>query len=235
MEQEAAEQVETGLGWPDCGAIVLWSDSWHPGVLGIVASRMVERYYRPTLLLSLQGDVARGSGRSVSGINLVRLLAECEDLLIGYGGHAYAAGFTVARERLPALRERFDHLVRRTLDPLAVGPSLTLDDELPLGACDLELLDWLERLPPFGLGNGEPTFRAAEVAVDSVSRAGNGKHLKFRARDASGGAEAIAFQCGEQADELARAGRCAMAFVPQRNEWMGETRVQLRVKALRME
>jgi single-stranded-DNA-specific exonuclease len=156
-------------------------------------------------------------------------------LLIGYGGHAHAAGFTVARDRLPALRERFDHLVRRTLDPLSYGPSLTLDDELPLGACGLELLDWLERLPPFGLGNGEPTFRAAEVAVDSVSRVGNGKHLKFRARDASGGAEAIAFHSGEQADELARAGRCAMAFVPQRNEWMGESRIQLKVKALRME
>jgi len=235
MEQEAAEQVETRLGWPDCGAIVLWSEGWHPGVLGIVASRLVERFYRPTLLLSLQEGVARGSGRSVPGINLIHLLAECEDLLIGYGGHAHAAGFTVARDRLPALRERFDGLVRRTLDPLSYGPSLTLDDELPLGACDLELLDWLERLPPFGLGNGEPTFRAAEVAVDSVSRVGGGKHLKFRARDASGGAEAIAFHSGEQADDLARAGRCAMAFVPQRNEWMGESRVQLRVKALRME
>jgi single-stranded-DNA-specific exonuclease len=235
VEREASEQVESVLGWPDCGGIVLWNEAWHPGVLGIVASRLVERYCRPSLLLSMHGPWARGSGRSVSGIDLVRILSECEDLLEGYGGHAHAAGLTVARERLPELRERFDALVRRTLDPLSYAPALTLDDELELGSCDLELVQWIERLPPFGLGNGEPTFRAAEVAVDSVSRVGGGRHLKFRARDASGGAEAIAFGGGELAGELANAGRCAIAYVPQRNEWMGEPRIQLKVKALRME
>ena len=235
VELQAAEQVESKLGWPDCGAIVLWSDDWHPGVLGIVASRMVERFHRPTLLLSPSGPTARGSGRSVTGIDLIRLLTECDDLLLGYGGHAHAAGLTVSREMLPALRERFDRLVRRTLDPASYAPSLTLDDEMPLGACDLDLVGWLERLPPFGLGNGEPTFRAAEVAVDSVTRVGGGRHLKFRARDASGGAEAIAFHAGEQAAALSNAGRCAIAFVPQRNEWMGESRVQLKIKAMRME
>lgn len=235
VEIEASGQVENLLGWPDCGGIVLWSERWHPGVLGIVASRLVERYYRPTLLLSPSGATARGSGRSVAGIDLVSLLGECQDLLLGYGGHSHAAGLSISREMLPALRERFDRLVRRTLDPTSFGPSLTLDDELPLGGCDLELVGWLERMPPFGLGNGEPTFRANEVAVDSVSRVGGGRHLKFRARDESGGAEAIAFHSGERADELARAGRCAIAFVPQRNEWMGESRVQLKIKALRME
>jgi single-stranded-DNA-specific exonuclease len=235
VENESAAQVENTLGWPDCGGIVLWSEGWHPGVLGIVASRLVERYYRPTVLLAPDGATARGSGRSVPGIDLVGLLGECHDLLLGYGGHSHAAGLTISREMLPALRERFDRLVRRTLDPATFGPSLTLDDELPLGACDLELVGWLERLPPFGLGNGEPTFRALEVAVDSVSRVGGGRHLKFRARDESGGAEAIAFHSGERADELAKAGRCAIAFVPQRNEWMGESRVQLKIKAMRME
>ena len=235
MEREASAEVEDRLGWPDCGAIVLWKENWHQGVLGIVASRLVERFHRPALLLSLNGPVARGSGRSVPGIDLVRLLTECDDLLLGYGGHAHAAGLSVSRERLPALRERFDRLVRRTLDPATHAPRLTLDDELPLGGCDLELVGWLERLPPFGLGNVEPTFRAAEVAVDGVSQVGGGRHLKFRARDASGEAEAIAFHSGERADELARRGRCAIAFVPQRNEWMGESRVQLKIKALRME
>ena len=200
-----------------------------------MASRLVERFHRPTLLLSLSGPAARGSGRSITGLDLVRLLAECDDLLTGYGGHAHAAGLAVARDLLPTLRDRFDRLVRRTLDPATYAPALTLDDDLALGSCDLELIGWLDRLPPFGLGNGEPTFRAAEVAVDSVSRVGGGRHLKFRARDASGGAEAIAFHSGEQADELARAGRCAIAFVPQVSEWMGEPRIQLKVKALRME
>ena len=235
VEHEVAERVERDLGWPDCGSIVLWSEHWHPGVLGIVASRMVERFQRPAILLAVQGEWARGSGRSIPGLDLTSLLADCDDLLKSYGGHAYAAGLTVSRERLPELRERIEQLARRTLDPAAYAPRLTVDDDLSIGACDLELVSWLDRLPPLGMDNPEPVFRADEVAVDGVSRVGAGRHLKFRARDATGGAEAIAFGAGEQADALARAGRCALAFVPQRNEWLGQVRIQLKVKALRVE
>jgi len=235
VEHEVAERVERELGWPDCGSIVLWSEHWHPGVLGIVASRMVERFQRPAILLAIDGEWARGSGRSIPGLDLTRLLADCDDLLKSYGGHAYAAGLTVSRERLPELRERIEQLVRRTLDPAAYAPRLTVDDDLSIGACDLDFVSWLDRLPPFGMANPEPVFRADEVAVDGVNRVGAGRHLKFRARDATGGAEAIAFGAGEQAEALARAGRCALAFVPQRNEWQGEVRIQLKVKALRVE
>ncbi len=234
-EREAADRVERDLGWPGCWSIVLWSEHWHPGVLGIVAARLVERFQRPTVLIAAQDPWARGSGRSVAGLDLTRILAGCDDLLEAYGGHAYAAGLTVARAHLPALRDRIEGLVRQSLDLEACTPRVTLDADVTLGECDLELVSWLERLPPHGLHNPEPVFRAAEVAVDAVSRVGDGRHLKFRARDASGGAEAIGFGLGDQAETLAVAGRCALAFVPQRNEWQGETRVQLKLKGVRLE
>src|SRR6185369_7571970 len=232
VEREACERVERELGWPECHAIVLWSEDWHPGVLGIVASRLVERFQRPTLLAAIKGEWARGSGRSVAGLDLTRLLADSADLLVAYGGHAYAAGMTVARERLPALRERVEALARERLDLDACMPRVTLDGDLPFAAADLGLVDWLERLPPHGLENAEPTFRARQARVESSSRVGNGKHLRLWLRDPSGAAEAIGFGLGERSAEFAPGALCRVAYVPQRNEWMGETRIQLKIKGL---
>jgi single-stranded-DNA-specific exonuclease len=230
---EAAQRVETELDWPRCASIVLWSERWHPGVIGIVASRLVERYRRPTLLVALDGDRGRGSGRSLQGLDLNRLLADCGDLLESYGGHAVAAGLSVARERLPALRERVEGLVRERLAPEDAVPRVAVDADLPLGACTLDTVEWLERLSPHGLDNPEPVFRAEDVVVESAQSVAGGKHLRLRLRDASGTAEAIGFGLGARAQALARAGRCAVAFAPQRNEWLGETRVQLKLRDVR--
>jgi single-stranded-DNA-specific exonuclease len=196
---------------------------------------MVERFQRPALLIAVTGEWGRGSGRSVAGLDLTEVLGGCADLLEAYGGHAYAAGLTIARERLPELRRRVEAEVRGRLAATAFTPRLTLDADLGLAECDLGLVEWIERLTPYGNENGEPLFRAAEVGVDSVTRVGDGRHLKFRAHDARGSAEAIGFGLGEQADALAAAGRCGLAFVPQRNVWQGRSRVQLKVKGLKLE
>ena len=233
VEREATERVERELGWPDCASIMLWSERWHPGVLGIVASRLVERFQRPAILASIQGEWARGSGRSVAGLDLTRVLAGCHDLLEAYGGHAYAAGLTVARQNLEAVRARVEALARASLDLESCVPRLTVDADLPFAACDQRLIEWLEQLPPHGLDNPEPTFRAEDARIDSWSRVGNGKHLRLWLRDASGVVEGIGFGLGERNLEVSPGGSCAVAYVPQRNEWMGETRVQLKVKALR--
>jgi single-stranded-DNA-specific exonuclease len=235
VEREATERVERELNWPSCASIVLWSRSWHPGVLGIVASRLVERFHRPTFLLSDEGSRARGSGRSVAGFHLVEALSQCSELLEAYGGHAYAAGLTVASERLPALRDRIEAQAMAALDLETCVPEITIDADVPLGDCDLSLLDWLDRLPPHGLENPEPVFRAEDVRIESVSRAGDdGRHLRLQLRDASGEMEAIAFGHGEQILDIFRARRCAIAYVPQRNEWQGETRVQIKVKGVKL-
>jgi single-stranded-DNA-specific exonuclease len=231
---EASQRVERELDWPRCASILLWSDSWHPGVIGIVASRLVDRFHRPTLLVSLEGDRGRGSGRSLPGLDLNRLLHSCDDLLEAHGGHAFAAGLTVRRDRLPELRARFESLVRERLTLEACVPRLVLDGDLDLSDCTLELVEWLERMSPHGLENPEPVFRARELKVEGATAVGGGKHLRLTVRDGTGDAQAIGFGLGEQAVAVARAGRCDVAFVPTRNEWMGETRLQLKVKGVRL-
>jgi single-stranded-DNA-specific exonuclease len=231
---EAAQRVETELHWPDCSSILLWSDQWHPGVIGIVASRLVERFQRPTVLVVLDGERGRGSGRSLPGLDLNRLLGECGDLLEAYGGHAFAAGLTVQRARLPELRARFESLVRSRLTPDDCVPRLVIDGDLTLGENTLALVDWLERMSPHGLDNPEPLFRTEGVTVESASAVGGGKHLRLRVRDASGSAEAIGFGLGGLVQAVTNARVCDLAYVPTRNEWMGETRIQLKVKGVRV-
>ena len=231
---EAAQRVETELEWPRCRSILLWSRDWHPGVIGIVASRLVERFQRPTVLVALHDGRGRGSGRSLPGLDLNELLRHCSDLLEAYGGHAFAAGLTVREARLPELRARLEALVRERVTPESLLPQMAIDGELKLGECGFELVDWLERLAPHGLDNPEPLYRSGEVTVESAVAVGGGKHVRMRVRDASGTAEAIGFGLGERAGEIAVARRCELAFVPVRNEWMGEMRVQLKVKGVRV-
>jgi len=232
--EEAVRQVEEEVGYPDCSSILLWSDRWHPGVIGIVASRLVERFQRPTILVAIDGDKGRGSGRSLPGLDLTRLLDGCGDLLIAHGGHAFAAGLTVQRGRLPELRERLESLVREQYRPDQFVQRLELDGDLRAGECDMELVEWLERMAPHGLDNPEPVYRMSDARLEQVQEVGAGKHLRLRARDDSGEVEAIGFGMGERARELARAGRADLAFVPTRNEWSGESRVQLKLKGTRI-
>ncbi len=230
---EAVRMVETEVSYPDCSSILLWSDTWHPGVIGIVASRLVERFQRPTVLVAIDGDRGRGSGRSLPGLDLTRLLDGCNDLLLAHGGHAFAAGLSVRRERLPELRDRLEHLVREQYRPDQFVQRLELDGDLRAGDCDMELVEWLERMAPHGLDNPEPLFRMSDARLEQVQEVGGGKHVRLRARDESGEVEAIGFGMGDRARALARAGRADLAFVPTRNEWSGESRVQLKLKGVR--
>ena len=229
---DAITRVEQELGWPQCASILLASDAWHPGVLGIVASRLVERFQRPTILVAFErdGDRGRGSGRSLPGLDLTGVLDGCADLLEVYGGHALAAGLTVRRARLEALRERFDRLVRERTTPGDFVRRLDIDADVTLGECDAGLVGWIERLAPHGLGNPEPVYRAARVEVTAATVVGGGKHLRLSVRDATGTAEAIGFGLGARAERVRAAGACALAFVPMRNEWNGVARVQLKLK-----
>jgi single-stranded-DNA-specific exonuclease len=231
---EAIDRVESELSWPSCASIVLWSDQWHPGVIGIVASRLVERYQRPVVLIALQGELGRGSGRSLPGLDLHRLLGRCDDLLRTHGGHAFAAGLTVDRSKLPELRRRMEELVRERLAPEDMIPRLAIDAEVRLADCDLAMIEWLERLSPHGLANPEPTFVARGVRVDGAAAVGGGRHLRLAVHDGTAAADAIGFGLGQRFGALERGSCCDLAFVPSRHEWMGETQVQLKVKDVRV-
>jgi len=230
---DALRRVEAELDWPNSAALVLWSSEWHPGVIGIVASRLVERFHRPTVLVALNGDRGRGSGRSLPGLDLNAMLGHCDDLLEGWGGHALAAGMSVRRERLPELRTRLEALVREHTPPGAFAPRLVVDAEITLNACTLGTVEWLERLSPYGLDNPEPLFRANGLVIESCAAVGGGKHIRVTLRDATGRAEAVGFGLGACAAEFPRGTRCQAVFALTRNEWQGETRVQLKLKGVR--
>jgi single-stranded-DNA-specific exonuclease len=230
--REAAERVTTELAWPACRSIVLWSEHWHPGVLGIVASRLVERFHRPAVLIGLDGATGRGSGRSAGGLDLNGVLDACGDLLESWGGHAFAAGLSVRRERLGELRQRFEQLVAERLALDDCVPRVSVDADLPLDAVDLRLVEWLERVAPHGLGNPAPVFRA-RVHVDVAQWVGDGRHLRLAVSDATGAAEAIGFRFSDRIHEPVRRGPHEILFVPFRSEWLGETRLQLRLKGIR--
>jgi single-stranded-DNA-specific exonuclease len=230
--REAAERVATELDWPRCRSILLGSEHWHPGVLGIVASRLVERFHRPALLVGLNGETGRGSGRSAGGLDLTSVLDACGDLLESWGGHAFAAGLTVRREHLAELRERFERIVSERLALEDCVPRITVDADLPLDAIDVRLVEWLERTGPHGLGNPAPVFRA-RVHVDTAQWVGDGRHLRLAVSDPTGAAEAIGFQFADRTPDPVRRGPHEILFAPFSSTWMGETRLQLRLKGIR--
>ncbi len=214
--------------------VVLAGEGWHPGVIGIVASRVVERIYRPTVLLALDGDVARGSARSIPGFHLYEAVAACAPHLRRFGGHRQAAGMDVDRVAIPAFREAFNAEARRRLEAEDLRPTLRLDGELSLGDADLQLVHWLSYLAPHGIGNPRPVFLARGVAL-SGPRVVGATHLKVRLRSDGATLDAIGFDMASRhpPEDLAEAGRYDVLFRLGRNEWRGTTTVQAELVDLR--
>jgi single-stranded-DNA-specific exonuclease len=160
--------------------IVVDGEGWHRGVIGIAATRVVERYCRPALVISRLGDEAHGSGRSIPAFHLLNALESCQELFSRYGGHAHAVGFALPAERVPQLRSAMDAYARTQLTPEDFEPILNLDGELGLSQVTPELFDALCRLEPFGLGNPEPRFLARNVRVLLPPRVLKDKHIKMK-------------------------------------------------------
>ena len=175
---------------------MLSSDQWHPGVIGIVASRIAEEFYRPTALICVQNGVGKGSARSIPGFDLYAGLIACADMLLGFGGHKYAAGFTIAEEQIPRFRERLSSLVLEQLGAQGFIRTLSVEGAVALGDLTIELMREMEKLAPFGQGNPEPRLGARGLEVVSSRIVGN-NHLKLRLRKGSGPAvDALAFNNG---------------------------------------
>jgi single-stranded-DNA-specific exonuclease len=230
MLEEALAQVEQA-GDPERDAsFVLAGDGWHPGVVGIVASRVVERYGRPAFLIAFDGDVGKGSGRSISRFDLHAALLACGDLLERYGGHQMAAGLTIRRDRLDEFRERFGGIAREALGPEDLGPEQRVDLELALREATPELERMCRHLEPCGSGNASPVFGVRGVRLTGRSRVGSG-HLKGTLDDGTTRLPAIGFQWADRVPWLAD-GLVDAAFRLEPNEWNGHTTLQARLCAL---
>jgi single-stranded-DNA-specific exonuclease len=239
----AARDLVAGLDLGTTPALVLASADWHAGVIGIVASRLVDLYARPSLLIALRKDgaegpggerevVGQGSGRSVPGFPLHEALRACDDLLLSHGGHRAAAGFKVAPHAIDAFRARFCEFAARHFPDGPPPPALVIDAEVPLAALTFGLLKELDRLEPYGAGNGRPLFLAAGLEVlGTPRRIGQGeRHLSFRVKQGETVVRAVAWGLGERLEELmADAGRCSVVFTPRVNEWQGYRSVEIEV------
>lgn len=218
-------------------AIVLASPAWHPGVIGIVAARLVERFGRPTVLIGTRDGQARGSARSAAGWHMADALGRCADLLLNYGGHRAAAGFSIHPDQIVEFRARLLSLAAQDLTDDDLVPTLVADAEIHLNRVDLALADSLARLSPHGMGNPEPVLVARGLQVMRSPRRVGQNHLKMKVRQtirAGQVVEAIGFRLGSLTEALDRpsAPRIDLAFVPERNEWNGREMLQLRVKEL---
>jgi single-stranded-DNA-specific exonuclease len=160
--------------------IVVDGEGWHRGVIGIAATRVVERYCRPALVISRLGEEAHGSGRSLPAFHLLNALESCQTLFTRYGGHAHAVGFALPSARVPQLRSDMDAYARTQLTPADFEPILALDAELGLSQVTPDLFDALRRMEPFGLGNPEPKFLARNVRVLIPPRVLKDKHIKMK-------------------------------------------------------
>jgi single-stranded-DNA-specific exonuclease len=218
------------------GAFVLASDGWPPGVIGIVASRIVEEFYRPTALICMQDGIGKGSARSIPGFDLYEGLAACSDLLLGFGGHKYAAGFTITKDNIPQLRERLSSLVLERVGPQGFVRTLSVDTAVTLNDLTPELMREIEKLAPFGQGNPEPRLGGRGLDVVSSRLVGN-NHLKLQLRQQGGPSlGAIAFNRGNLLGKQVRDGaRLAMVFTPRLNTWNGKTTVELDIRDIKSE
>ena len=229
MLDEALTQVEE-QGGVQASGLVLAGDAWHPGVVGIVASRVVERFGRPTFLVAFDGDTGRASGRSISRFDLHAALVQCGDLLERFGGHHMAAGLTIRRDRLEAFRERFNALVARQLAPEELGPEQRIDIELPLS----EATDDLERLgrhlEPTGAGNPGPVFGVRGVHFGQRRRVGNG-HLKGVLEDGLARLACIGFSWADRVPWLGEA-PVDVAFRLESDDWNGAPSLQAKLVAV---
>jgi single-stranded-DNA-specific exonuclease len=231
---EARELIESpGFDLEQCSALVLANAEWHAGVIGIVAGRLADRYARPALLISLKEDIGQGSARSVDGFHLYEALAACREHLVGYGGHAAAAGFKIRADRVDAFREQFCGIARGRLCDKPRQHTLMIDAEVPLSALTVGLVKGIKSMEPHGMGNRRPLFLAGGLQVVGMPKkvGGGERHLSFRVSQEGGApVKAIAFGFAERETEMMSCGgACSLVFTPALNEWQGRVTVDLEV------
>jgi single-stranded-DNA-specific exonuclease len=233
--EQAIEQVAAN-GWDADSqrALVLGAPDWHPGVIGIVASRIVERYHRPTVMLAINNGHAQGSARSVSGFHLARALQACHECLESHGGHEMAAGLKLESARVEEFRAAFcAHAGSEITDDMLI-PEIKIDAVAELRQITLGLLGDLARLGPFGMGNRRPLFVCRKVAVVSPPRrvGKTSQHLQLQVRQADQCLKCIAFGQGDLAEKLPPGTLIDIAAEPSLNEYNGRTSVQLEIRDL---
>ncbi|MCG2814019.1 MAG: DHH family phosphoesterase, partial [Thermodesulfovibrionales bacterium] len=229
IEEEVYQKAREALQvMHDERVIVLSGEGWHQGVVGIVASRIAEEFYRPTFILSVEDGIAKGSGRSIPSFDLCRGLAECREFLLSFGGHRQAAGVRLKVENIPLFEKAMQRIVETALSKEDLVPSLEIDADVALSEVNHSLIREIAMLEPFGYCNEEPFLAARKLEVVNPRIVGN-NHLKMKLKHGAHSVDAIGFDMGST--EVS--GAVDAVFTPTLNEYNGSSYLQLNLKALR--
>ncbi len=232
--EEANEILEASFDPERDRSIVLASPDWHSGVIGIVASRIVEKYYRPTVLIALDGNAGKGSGRSIPGFHLYEALDSCKSHLEQFGGHRYAAGVQIRADKIDDFRRALDDVAHDRLTEDDLIPRLRIDRELPISQVSAELWRFLAHFGPYGQGNPKPVFLARDVTLRGPPEIVGSDHLRLRVEVGDGASpEAIAFGQADESEWLDESSRVDMAYQVGVRSWQGIETVQAQVIDLR--
>ena len=236
MTREALDEIGSDPNKREAWSTVLFRSTWHKGVIGIVASRLIEQYYRPTIVLTESNGKAVGSARSVRGFDVYEAISACSDLLEQFGGHMYAAGLTMPMENVAAFTERFEAVVRATLDPACRIPVEDVDMEVPLSEITDRLVRVLRHMAPYGPANMRPVFLTRAVVDTGSARIVGADHLKLTVRSAEGGGQAfdaIAFKQAHHFELVKSGAPFSLLYTVEENEWQGRRSIQLNIKDIK--
>ncbi|MBP6914582.1 MAG: single-stranded-DNA-specific exonuclease RecJ [Smithellaceae bacterium] len=225
---EIIEKIGQAHDWKKLNALVFASENWHPGVVGIVASRLVDLFNRPAFVISLNNGIGKGSGRSISEFNIHQGLKQCASLLLSYGGHYRAAGISIKEDNIDEFSDLLNEIIRNSVDSQSIISQTMIDAECQLSDINLKLINEMEMLAPFGCNNPEPILCARNIKVSSPTIVGN-NHLKMKLSSKGISHDSIWFSMGEFLPALSGA-HLDVAFTPQINYWNGTSDIQLKMK-----
>ncbi len=234
ITEEALALIEGNEMMRNRKSTVVFKSNWHKGVVGIVASRLIEKYYRPTIVLTQSGEYASGSARSVPGFNLYEALHACREWLVGYGGHFAAAGMTLAPENIESFSRKFEEVVSRTIEPQFLIPELEVDAIARFGDLDFQIYRIIEQMEPFGPENCKPVFLTKGVIETGYSKLLKEKHLRLFLRQDDHIFSGIAFNMPEKWSLVRSGDPLDIVYTLDVNEWNGEKKLQLKILDIKL-
>jgi len=229
MTEEALALLDKDASQADRKSTFLYQPHWHKGVVGIVASRLIERYYRPTVILTRSGDLIAGSARSVNGFNLYEAIHACREHLVGYGGHFAAAGVTLLPEQVVAFELKFEEAVASMIDPLSLVPEIIIDADLSFADIKESFYNILNQMQPFGPGNTQPVFIARKVMDKGYSRIVKEQHIRFSLSQNGSMMDGIGFGLAHKFHLFETREPLDVVFTLEENEWNNQKSLQLKV------
>jgi single-stranded-DNA-specific exonuclease len=231
---EAILKVEKEIDLDKETCIILADESWHRGVIGIVASKIVEKYHRPTILIAIEKGIGYGSGRSISNFHLFDAVDSCKDLFENYGGHTQAIGIKINKNNIEKLRKEINNYAKKMLSAEDLIPKINLDVKLKLSQVDEELIDEINKLTPFGMGNPKPVFYSTNLSLEDEPRILKEKHIRMELCDGSEIIDAIGFNMAHFYDEIMKnQEQINVVFFPELNEWNGDETMNLVLKDMK--